>query len=544
MEHMNEVDAHGGFQGFSEGVRYVRYCVCPRQASSCTAVEQARCTSPSQAEPLHHIFVLLLHYRAITPAIFLLCVFATAGKTMYSAEGSPGEAGQDESSGEGSGPTHAPVLLQHTEDESNSPFGQAAERSMPSGHHHFQGYHGSESAGGQVIGNGSAGAGLVPTSYAGSETVRRSFSVDCLVPTKQHSHRPSAPPARAFSFNDAHQLPSLLEPCPASWLQSRTSSHPLNEHTPGATNIELLEAPDEEGYCEEGTLVGMGPMSGRSMLPMQAPGSLAPVLAPRRVSQSSHQPGSTSPSHGSEGDVFNPRSPTTPTSRRTAAGRLLKPSIRTMALSMAAAGTSEPAHGHQALAARRPGAPGQPGMGGVRPWGSAELPPTLPRNSSQLSSDGSNRDETASPPAGFGLGEAGEGAYAEGSGAGAPYGAMVPAPAYDGQAAAEGAAAGWGASGAMPHQHVPRRSPTHNIALPPGWGLPEVPPPRTNRTNNKKRGAPGNGSTCAKPAPCPPGHSCTACGTQTTPVWRTGPYGPKTLCNACGVRYMKVARKK
>jgi hypothetical protein len=31
---------------------------------------------------------------------------------------------------------------------------------------------------------------------------------------------------------------------------------------------------------------------------------------------------------------------------------------------------------------------------------------------------------------------------------------------------------------------------------------------------------------------------------QSTPVWRAGPAGPKTLCNACGVRYMKVAKRK
>ena len=37
----------------------------------------------------------------------------------------------------------------------------------------------------------------------------------------------------------------------------------------------------------------------------------------------------------------------------------------------------------------------------------------------------------------------------------------------------------------------------------------------------------------------------TACaGTQVTPVWRAGPSGPKTLCNACGVRYMKNAKKR
>jgi hypothetical protein len=31
---------------------------------------------------------------------------------------------------------------------------------------------------------------------------------------------------------------------------------------------------------------------------------------------------------------------------------------------------------------------------------------------------------------------------------------------------------------------------------------------------------------------------------KVTPVWRAGPQGPKTLCNACGVRYMKVAKRK
>ncbi|CAM6079882.1 unnamed protein product [Sphagnum tenellum] len=30
---------------------------------------------------------------------------------------------------------------------------------------------------------------------------------------------------------------------------------------------------------------------------------------------------------------------------------------------------------------------------------------------------------------------------------------------------------------------------------------------------------------------------CRHCQTQRTPQWRTGPMGPKTLCNACGVRY-------
>ncbi|KAJ0986412.1 hypothetical protein J5N97_004768 [Dioscorea zingiberensis] len=33
------------------------------------------------------------------------------------------------------------------------------------------------------------------------------------------------------------------------------------------------------------------------------------------------------------------------------------------------------------------------------------------------------------------------------------------------------------------------------------------------------------------------GRKCLHCATDRTPQWRTGPMGPKTLCNACGVRY-------
>ena len=38
------------------------------------------------------------------------------------------------------------------------------------------------------------------------------------------------------------------------------------------------------------------------------------------------------------------------------------------------------------------------------------------------------------------------------------------------------------------------------------------------------------------PLPGIPGKRCAHCNTQTTPLWRNGPDGPKTLCNACGVR--------
>lgn len=33
------------------------------------------------------------------------------------------------------------------------------------------------------------------------------------------------------------------------------------------------------------------------------------------------------------------------------------------------------------------------------------------------------------------------------------------------------------------------------------------------------------------------GRRCTHCASEKTPQWRTGPLGPKTLCNACGVRF-------
>ncbi|CBI20840.3 unnamed protein product, partial [Vitis vinifera] len=36
---------------------------------------------------------------------------------------------------------------------------------------------------------------------------------------------------------------------------------------------------------------------------------------------------------------------------------------------------------------------------------------------------------------------------------------------------------------------------------------------------------------------CSDGRKCLHCATDKTPQWRTGPMGPKTLCNACGVRY-------
>ncbi|KAI8816499.1 uncharacterized protein EV422DRAFT_285778 [Fimicolochytrium jonesii] len=59
-----------------------------------------------------------------------------------------------------------------------------------------------------------------------------------------------------------------------------------------------------------------------------------------------------------------------------------------------------------------------------------------------------------------------------------------------------------------------------------GGGVPRrtEPPSRKNATENNNPPPDWNGR-------------CTVCGTDDTPQWRRGPKGPKTLCNACGVKY-------
>ncbi|KAL8054331.1 hypothetical protein ABFX02_05G130600 [Erythranthe guttata] len=49
---------------------------------------------------------------------------------------------------------------------------------------------------------------------------------------------------------------------------------------------------------------------------------------------------------------------------------------------------------------------------------------------------------------------------------------------------------------------------------------------------SKKKEGPENSSSAGGE-----GRRCVHCATDKTPQWRTGPMGPKTLCNACGVRY-------
>ncbi|KAL4738748.1 hypothetical protein BDV11DRAFT_189000 [Aspergillus similis] len=39
-------------------------------------------------------------------------------------------------------------------------------------------------------------------------------------------------------------------------------------------------------------------------------------------------------------------------------------------------------------------------------------------------------------------------------------------------------------------------------------------------------------------------YKCADCGTSDSPEWRKGPEGPKTLCNACGLRWAKMEKKR
>lgn len=55
--------------------------------------------------------------------------------------------------------------------------------------------------------------------------------------------------------------------------------------------------------------------------------------------------------------------------------------------------------------------------------------------------------------------------------------------------------------------------------------------PFKTTTSKKKEAYNSNSSSDSS------GRKCLHCAADKTPQWRTGPMGPKTLCNACGVRY-------
>ncbi|RZR70739.1 hypothetical protein BHM03_00001216 [Ensete ventricosum] len=68
-----------------------------------------------------------------------------------------------------------------------------------------------------------------------------------------------------------------------------------------------------------------------------------------------------------------------------------------------------------------------------------------------------------------------------------------------------------------------------------GESCPPPPPPKKKKRKKKKKAAAA--AEGDEPGSPPPSRKCTHCDIQKTPQWRAGPTGPKTLCNACGVRY-------
>ncbi|KZT25136.1 hypothetical protein NEOLEDRAFT_1203914 [Neolentinus lepideus HHB14362 ss-1] len=88
------------------------------------------------------------------------------------------------------------------------------------------------------------------------------------------------------------------------------------------------------------------------------------------------------------------------------------------------------------------------------------------------------------------------------------------------------------------HQATVQSSPAEPsppIERPP-TGAPEMPregPP-----------APGVVPKPRKDAPVAEGQMCLGCNATSTPEWRRGPMGPRTLCNACGLVYAKLIKKR
>ncbi|KAK3165415.1 hypothetical protein QOZ80_1AG0032880 [Eleusine coracana subsp. coracana] len=62
--------------------------------------------------------------------------------------------------------------------------------------------------------------------------------------------------------------------------------------------------------------------------------------------------------------------------------------------------------------------------------------------------------------------------------------------------------------------------------------------PSSSKKKDAPQAAPSSAALAAqRSAASAEGRRCLHCETDKTPQWRTGPMGPKTLCNACGVRY-------
>ncbi|KAJ8694767.1 hypothetical protein PTI98_007417 [Pleurotus ostreatus] len=88
--------------------------------------------------------------------------------------------------------------------------------------------------------------------------------------------------------------------------------------------------------------------------------------------------------------------------------------------------------------------------------------------------------------------------------------------------------------------------------LPASPALSEVRPPSEEQPPPEPQQPPQepttNGTTPAAKKqteePSQDGQTCLGCKATSTPEWRRGPMGPRTLCNACGLVYAKMIKKR
>ncbi|KAI0731400.1 hypothetical protein C8Q76DRAFT_835016 [Earliella scabrosa] len=74
--------------------------------------------------------------------------------------------------------------------------------------------------------------------------------------------------------------------------------------------------------------------------------------------------------------------------------------------------------------------------------------------------------------------------------------------------------------------------------------VPEPPRPTAPDRNSEEDDGEGNRARQGENQQPTEGQTCLGCSATSTPEWRRGPMGPRTLCNACGLVYAKLIKKR
>ncbi|CAN4083280.1 unnamed protein product [Withania somnifera] len=72
------------------------------------------------------------------------------------------------------------------------------------------------------------------------------------------------------------------------------------------------------------------------------------------------------------------------------------------------------------------------------------------------------------------------------------------------------------------------------------WGILHPKQHMTTSSDHKSTRGGNNNNSITDPLVA---RRCANCDTTSTPLWRNGPRGPKSLCNACGIRFKKEERR-